>query len=88
MNSDTMGKTVEIYVRLIDGGMDFVYSLKRGDAVLESGRVPAAGQFRAPAIPGYHRRETYPAPGPNDLELWGNLEAAQVFHSALYGHSR
>jgi hypothetical protein len=66
--------------------MDFVYSIRRGDEVIESGLVSPIDKVKAPAIPGYRHPEVRPNPG-SDLELWSNPDAARAFHSFLYGRA-
>lgn len=78
----------EIYVRLSEDTMDFVYSIRRGDEVIESGLVSPIDKVKTPPIPGYRHPEVHQNPGSDlDLELWSNPDAARAFHSFLYGRA-
>jgi hypothetical protein len=78
----------EVYIRIPEKGMDFVYTIRRGEEVIESGVVPPIDvPAPKPSVAMLRYLEAFPAGAFNDPECWSSPDAAQAFHSSLYGHS-
>jgi hypothetical protein len=75
----------EVYIRIPEKGMDFVYSIRRGEEVIESGIV---SPIHTPTPKPFDASQQYPgvlARGDfQGLEYWGKPGAAQAFHSFFW----
>lgn len=76
----------EIRIRIPEKGMDFVYSITRGEEVIESGVIPPIGHPRADlSVPPFHCWELFPTAAFDDPQIGSNPGAVRAFRAALYG---